>query len=249
MSDREKAQPEAPAPQYLPVSDPEFVTSFVTDHYDELVQEARRVCWKYNIGDFADDAVSIALEKFMSSRIEDRGPRSAIAFAMTIVKNTCIDEARRRGRHAVLAGAMTGDLGGEDDEHGGPYVPEPTSVSDPEGEVLAQFELFAVSLGFEQLPVLMSKTHKNVERDLEIVKRRYLHSMSWEEIAAEMKVDAAHRQSAARGRELLRGWVHALTGTQPEPEAVNRKYWQRGFEAGMEYRQGIGEWPPRGIDR
>jgi len=204
------------------------------------------VCWKHNIRDYAEDAVGIAVEKFMSSRIEDRGPRSAIAFAMTIVKNTCIDEVRRRGRHAVLAGAMTGDLGGDDDESSGKWIPEPASDSSPEDEVLAKFELHAVSLGFERLPEAMSATHKNVGRDLAIVKRRYLLDMSWKEIAADMNISSAHRQSAARGRELLRGWVHALTGTQPEPDAVNAKYWRRGFEAGEAYRESLDEWPPRG---
>lgn len=230
--------------RYLPTSDPEFVGTFLAEYYDDLTNEARRVCWKHQIRDFAEDAVSISLEKFMASRIEDRGPKSAIAFAMKIVKHTCIDEVRRRGRHAVLAGAMTGDLGDDDDNSS--WVPEPAAASNPEGEVMAQFELLAVAVGFEQLPKAMAATHKNAARDLEIMKRRYLYSMSWDEIAADMDIDKAHRQSASRGRELLRGWVHALTGTQPEPDAANRKYWQRGFEAGEAYRESIDEWPPRG---
>lgn len=228
--------------RFLPTHDSTFVSEFVSTYYDELIAEARRSCWKHNIRDFADDALSITIEKFMASRIEDRGPRSAIAFAITIMKNTCIDEIRRRGRQAVLAGSMTGDLGGDDAP--GTWIPEPVAVSNPEEQVLAELELHAVSLGFERLPEVMAATHKNVGRDLEIVKRRYLHSMSWEEISAEMDIDKAHRQSAARGRELLRGWVHALCGTQPEPEAVNRKYWQRGFDAGELFRAGDEAWPP-----
>lgn len=229
--------------RFLPVHDPGYVAGFVAEYFDELAQEARRACWKTNLGDFADDALSITIEKFMSSRIEDRGPRSAIAFAMRILKNTCIDEARRRGRQAILAGAMTGDLGGDDNP--GSWIPEPTSTSNPETETIAEYELLAVRLGFEQLPRVLAATHKNVGRDLEIVRLRYLDQLNWEEIGEEMGIDSAHRQSAARGRELLRGWVHALCGTQPEPEAVNAKYWRRGFEVGETFRQ-HNPWPPTG---
>ena len=230
---------------FLPVNDPAYVAQFVHEYFSELDREARKLCRKQNIADFADDALSITIEKFMTSRIEDRGPRSGIAFAMKIIKNTCIDELRRRGRHAVLAGGMTGDLGG-DDEHAGPWVPEPKAVSDPEVNLMAELELFATSLGFEHLPLYMAATHKNVSRDLDIVRRRYLLSMTWEEIAEEMDVDATHRQSAARGRELLRGWVHALSESRPEPDAVNRKYWQRGFEAALKFKEESDLWKPNG---
>src|SRR5690606_36997881 len=64
--------------RYLPVHDPAWVANFAQEYFDELAQEARRSCWKHNVRDYADDALSIAFEKFMSSRIEDRGPRSAI---------------------------------------------------------------------------------------------------------------------------------------------------------------------------
>ena len=227
----------------VPVSNPVFMASFLGEHLDELALEARRVCRRYDIIDFAEDALSAALEKFMSSRVVDRGPRSAIAFAVTVVRNTCIDEVRRRSRQAILAGAMTGDLGEED---GRAWVPEPASGLNPERALVAGFELHAVSLGFEHLPTVMAATHRNVARDLDIVQQRYVEHLSWEQIAKAMRVDKAHRQSGARGRELLRGWVHALCGTQPEPDAVNRKYWRRGFDAGERFRGESDDWPPRG---
>ncbi|MDX9723320.1 MAG: ECF-type sigma factor [Myxococcota bacterium] len=229
---------------YLPVEEPEFVEEFFTEHFAELQREAERLCLRHGMEDFADDALCISVEKFMSSLIEDRGPRSGIAFAMTIVKNTVIDESRRRRRQAVLGGGMTGDLDAE--EHPGAWLPEPRSSSNPEAEVLASLELHALRLGFEELPRALRATHKNVERDLEIVRLRYLDGVSWEEIGEHMPIEKTHRQSAARGRELLRGWVHALCETQPEPDAANRKYWQRGFEQGMAYRQHQ-TWPPRAL--
>lgn len=234
---------EAAEPALVPVFDPGFMASFLEEHLDELALEARRVCRRYDINDFAEDALSVAIEKFMSSRVVDRGPRSAIAFAVTVVRNTCIDEVRRRGRQAILAGAMTGDLGEED---GRVWVPEPSSGHNPERALVAEFQLHAVSLGFAHLPRVMAATHRNVARDLDIVQRRYVEHMSWEEIAEAMRVSKAHRQSGARGRELLRGWVHALCGTQPEPEAVNRKYWRSGYDAGERFRSESDDWPPSG---
>lgn len=232
-------QPNAGEVQYLPVESPAFLRKFINQYFDTLSREASRICYQYNIGDYGDDALSITIEKFMTSRIEDRGPRSAISFAVRILKNTCIDEARRRGRHAIPAGALISN----DDEEGssGDYieerVAEQTTSGDPEAQLIAGAEMNAVDLGFELLPGLTRKTHKNVERDLDIVHKRYLLRMSWSEIAKEMGMAKAHRQSAARGRELLRGWVHALCGTQPEPDAANRKYWQRGYEAGCAHRE------------
>jgi DNA-directed RNA polymerase specialized sigma24 family protein len=229
---------------YLPVEDPSFVAEFLSEHFGALEREARILCRRYEIADFADDAISICIEKFMCSLIADRGERSAISFAMTIIKNTIIDETRRRKRQAILGGGLTGDLDAE--EHPGAWVPEPQSASDPESEVFASLELLALRLGFEELPKVLARTHKNAGRDLEIVRLRYLDGQSWESIASLMPVDRTHRQSAARGRELLRGWVHALCGTQPEPEAANRKYWQRGFEQGSAYREEH-DWPPRAV--
>ena len=226
----------------LPTHDPQYITDFLSDYYEELCQEARRACWKNNIPDFAEDALSISIEKFMCASIEARGPRSAIAFAVTIVKNTCIDETRRRGRQAVLGGSMTGDLG--EDEDRSSWLPEPQAGGDPERAAISELELAAVQAGFDHLPELMAATHKNVARDLQVVRCRYLLGMSWDEVAAELEIDKANRQSAARGRELLRGWVHALCGTRPEPELVNRKYWQKGFAEGERWRK-AGVWPPR----
>jgi RNA polymerase sigma factor (sigma-70 family) len=224
-------------PQYLPVESPVFLKKFLHQYYDTLCREAARACYQYNIPDYAGDALSISFEKFMTSRIEDRGPRSAISFAVRILKNTCIDEARRRGRHAIPAGALISN----DDDDGGDFiqerVAEQTTSGDPEAQLIATAEMNAVDLGFELLPTLTRKTHKNVERDLDIVRKRYVLRMSWGEIAQGMGEGKAHRQSAARGRELLRGWVHALCGTQPEPDAANRKYWQRGYECGCAYRE------------
>jgi RNA polymerase sigma factor (sigma-70 family) len=225
-------------PQYLPVENPAFLKKFIHQYFDTLTREASRACYQYNIPDYADDALSISFEKFMTSRIEDRGPRSAISFAVRILKNTCIDEARRRGRHAIPAGAL---ISNDDEDGGGDFieerVAEQTSSNDPEAQLIASAEMNAVDLGFDMLPILTRKTHKNVERDLDIVRKRYVLRMSWSEIAQDMGAGKAHRQSAARGRELLRGWVHALCGTQPEPDAANRKYWQRGYESGCAYRE------------
>ena len=243
MSNSDEQHPlnEQQTPEYLPVDSPAFLRKFIRKHFETLCREASRTCHQYNIPDYADDALSITIEKFMTSRIENRGPRSAIGFAIRILKNTCIDEARRRGRHAIPAGALLSD-----DEDGGDFIEERVaqqhSSSNPEAQLIAGCEMRAVELGFELLPNHTRKTHKNVERDLDIVRKRYLLKMSWGEIAKSMGVAKAHRQSAARGREMLRGWVHALCGTQPEPDAANRKYWQRGYEAGIAYREHIGSW-------
>lgn len=227
---------EVSTPEYLPVDSPAYVRKFLRKYFDTLCREATRTSYQYNIPDFADDALSITIEKFMTSRIENRGPRSAIGFAVRILRNTCIDEARRRGRHAIPAGALM-----TDEEDGGDFIEQRVAVeqegADPESALIASHELRAIDLGFVELPRLVGKTHKNVERDLDIVYKRYLLRMSWNDIAKTLEGAKAHRQSAARGRELLRGWVHALCSTQPEPDAANRKYWQRGHEAGQRYRE------------
>lgn len=224
----------------LPVEDPAFVEQFAIEYFDTLMRKSERICRQLQIRDYADDALSTTIEKFMTSRIEDRGPRSAISFAMKVLKYTCIDEARRRGRHATPESAlMTQDE--EDDGSLFDRIGNAAGTPDPESQLMAERELRAVQLGLEKLPDFMGDTHKNVSRDLEMVRLRYMMRLSWQEIAEKMGIVKIHRQGAARGRELLRGWVHALCGSQPEPKTVNKKYWTRGFDAGQSYREQVGD--------
>jgi hypothetical protein len=167
----------------------------------------------------------------MAARIRDTGPASVQRYVATVVRNKVINEASSRHRTIPLA-----VWEGERTQTGG-RIPEQDTKTNVESLFLAGQGAWAAALGFDLLPVFVEPSFVNTGRDIEIFRLTHVEGLSFDRARALMGLAKVQRQWAARGRELLRGWVFALCGSEPRPDKVNATYWDAGFNAGSAYRR------------